>query len=145
MQLVLLWVVLITSGGMAPSQGSLLQLKKMIKQATGKNLLFSYLNYGCHCGLGSRGQPKDATDWCCKMHDCCYKRLIKQKCHVLVDGYNYNYSDGEFQCCGASQCEKELCQCDKELALCLRRNLDSYQNIYRFFLKALCQDQNPKC
>ncbi|XP_072465234.1 group IID secretory phospholipase A2 [Notamacropus eugenii] len=145
MQLALLWVVLITTGGTVPSQGSLLQLSKMIKQATGKNAVFSYLNYGCHCGVRGKGQPKDATDWCCKIHDCCYKQLKQQKFHVLVDKYNYSYIDGDIQCYGGSQYEKEICRCDKELALCLKRNLDSYQKSYRFLRKALCQDENPEC
>ncbi|XP_068934480.1 group IID secretory phospholipase A2 [Petaurus breviceps papuanus] len=145
MQLVLLWVVLITSGGMAPSQGNLLQLTKMIKQATGKSAVFSYLNYGCHCRPGGKGQPKDATDWCCKIHDCCYKQLKQQKCHVLLDRYNYDYNDGNIQCRGKNQCEKEICQCDKEFALCLKRNLDSYQKSYRFLRKSHCQDENPEC
>ncbi|XP_051844349.1 group IID secretory phospholipase A2 isoform X2 [Antechinus flavipes] len=132
-------------GAIAPSHGSLKQLNKMIKQATGKNPLFSYLNYGCHCGLGGKGQPKDATDWCCKIHDCCYKHLKQQRCHVLVDRYNYNYNDGNIECCGGSQCEKKICQCDKELALCLQRNLGSYQKSYRSYWKFLCQDKNPEC
>ncbi|XP_036602869.1 group IID secretory phospholipase A2-like [Trichosurus vulpecula] len=145
MQLVLLWIVLITSGSMAPSQGSLMQLSKMIKQATGKSAVFSYLNYGCHCGPGGKGQPQDATDWCCKIHDCCYQRLKQQKCDVLVDRYNYNYTDGDIQCCEGSQCKKQICWCDKEFVLCLQRNLDSYRKRYRFFRKALCQDENPEC
>ncbi|XP_027697278.1 group IID secretory phospholipase A2 [Vombatus ursinus] len=145
MKLLLLWVVLIFSGSMVPGQGSLIQLTQMIKQATGKNPVYSYLNYGCHCRPGGKGQPKDATDWCCKIHDCCYKHLMQQRCHVLVDRYNYNFIDGDIECYGRTQCEKETCQCDKELALCLRRNLESYQRNYRFLWKTLCQEQNPEC
>ncbi|XP_074047917.1 group IID secretory phospholipase A2-like [Macrotis lagotis] len=144
MQLVLFWVVLITSGGLVPSQGSLMELNKMIKQATGKSPIFCYLNYGCHCGPGGKGQPKDATDWCCKLHDCCYKHLKQQRCHALLDRYNYNYIDGAINC-GGSYCEKKICQCDKEFALCLRRNLESYNKSYRFFWKAHCKDENPEC
>ncbi|XP_044527240.1 group IID secretory phospholipase A2-like [Gracilinanus agilis] len=144
MQLILLCIMLITSG-MAPSQGSVLQLKRMIRQATGKNPIFSYLNYGCHCGPGGRGQPKDATDWCCKAHDCCYGHLSEQKCYAHVDTYKYKYANGDIECHGKSHCEKEICQCDKELALCLRRNLETYKKQFCLSWLFFCQGENPEC
>lgn len=49
--------------GVTPTQGGLLNLNKMVRQVTGKTPITSYWYYGCHCGLGGRGQPLDATDW----------------------------------------------------------------------------------
>eukprot|EP00074_Homo_sapiens_P106913 XP_024303474.1 calcium-dependent phospholipase A2 isoform X3 [Homo sapiens] len=44
-------------------QGGLLDLKSMIEKVTGKNALTNYGFYGCYCGWGGRGTPKDGTDW----------------------------------------------------------------------------------
>lgn len=48
----------------APLQthGDLVNFWKMIQLVTGKEPLFSYAFYGCYCGLGGKGSPKDATD-----------------------------------------------------------------------------------
>ncbi|XP_017707630.1 PREDICTED: calcium-dependent phospholipase A2 isoform X3 [Rhinopithecus bieti] len=43
-------------------QGGLLDLKSMIEKVTGKNALTNYGFYGCYCGWGGRGTPKDGTD-----------------------------------------------------------------------------------
>lgn len=49
--------------GVILTQGGILNLNKMVEQVTRKTPIFSYWPYGCHCGLGGKGQPKDATDW----------------------------------------------------------------------------------
>lgn len=55
------------SGGCLPGvpavPGSLLDLRSMIEKVTGKNALTNYGFYGCYCGWGGRGTPKDGTDW----------------------------------------------------------------------------------
>ncbi|NXP81079.1 PA2BD phospholipase, partial [Ramphastos sulfuratus] len=60
--------------------GSVVELYKMITKTTGKNALLHYSFYGCYCGLGGTGTPKDATDKCCQVHDQCYNRLLKYQC-----------------------------------------------------------------
>lgn len=49
--------------GLVQVQGSLLEFGQMIRFKTGKRADVSYAFYGCHCGVGGTGSPKDATDW----------------------------------------------------------------------------------
>ncbi|XP_027626461.1 group IID secretory phospholipase A2 isoform X2 [Tupaia chinensis] len=118
----------------------------MIKQVTGKTPILSYWPYGCHCGLGGRGQPKDATDWCCHAHDCCYAYLKAHKCRIHSDLYKYSFSQGDIHCSShGTWCEQQLCACDKEMAFCLQRNLGTYQKSWRYLRRASCQGQKPGC
>ncbi|KGL97215.1 Basic phospholipase A2 Cdr-13, partial [Charadrius vociferus] len=59
---------------------SLWDLHKMITGATGRNAVWYYSFYGCYCGFGGKGQPKDATDRCCRLHDICYNNLLSYGC-----------------------------------------------------------------
>ncbi|XP_077007147.1 group IID secretory phospholipase A2 [Tamandua tetradactyla] len=145
MELSLLCVLAVLAG-VIPTHGGILNLNKMVRQVTGKVAFFSYWPYGCYCGLGGRGQPKDATDWCCRVHDCCYNRLKKEQCHIYMDHYKYTFSQGDIQCSArGSWCEKQLCACDKEVAFCLQRNLDTYQKHLRYYWRPCCKDQTPEC
>ncbi|GAB1300017.1 Phospholipase A2 [Apodemus speciosus] len=47
----------------------------------------AYMNYGCYCGLGGHGEPRDAIDWCCHHHDCCYSRAQDAGCSPKLDRY----------------------------------------------------------
>ncbi|KAL7978542.1 hypothetical protein Chor_005524 [Crotalus horridus] len=42
--------------------GGLVQLYRMVTEVTGKEAVPHYSSYGCHCGLGGKGRPKDTTD-----------------------------------------------------------------------------------
>uniref|UniRef100_A0A8C4VZP3 Phospholipase A2 n=1 Tax=Gopherus evgoodei TaxID=1825980 RepID=A0A8C4VZP3_9SAUR len=123
--------------------GSLFEFRKMIKQATGKSALPNYTFYGCHCGVGGKGMPKDATDWCCLHHDCCYSQLTAQRCHVITDKYHYTYRRGVITC--GDWCKRNICECDKAAALCMKRNLRSYNKKYRFYSNIKCTGRKPRC
>ncbi|XP_049628475.1 group IID secretory phospholipase A2 [Suncus etruscus] len=146
MELALLYA-LVMLAGMSPTHGSILNLNKMVRRMTGKIPFFSYWPYGCYCGLGGRGQPKDASDWCCKAHDCCYEHLRHDHCRIFTDNYKYTISQGTIECSkNGSWCEKQLCACDKEVALCLKRNLGTYQKRLRNYNRHQgCGDQAPGC
>ncbi|XP_032970727.1 group IID secretory phospholipase A2 isoform X2 [Rhinolophus ferrumequinum] len=58
----LLLCALVVFAGVTPTQGGIMNLNKMVKQVTGKTTITSYWPYGCHCGLGGKGPPVDATD-----------------------------------------------------------------------------------
>lgn len=49
--------------GVPAASGSLLELKFMVEEVTGMNALTDYSFYGCYCGWGGQGIPKDGTDW----------------------------------------------------------------------------------
>uniref|UniRef100_A0A8D2ALN7 Phospholipase A2 n=1 Tax=Sciurus vulgaris TaxID=55149 RepID=A0A8D2ALN7_SCIVU len=145
MNLVLLCGLLVMAG-VPPAQGGILNLNKMIRQVTRKVPLFNYWLYGCHCGPGGRGQPKDATDWCCQKHDCCYNHLRSHQCRPRMDHYNYTFCQGNIQCpVTGSWCEQQLCACDKEVAACLQRNRDSYNKHLRVHWRPRCRGPTPAC
>ncbi|XP_036085336.1 phospholipase A2 group V isoform X1 [Rousettus aegyptiacus] len=75
--LILAWFL---ACGVHTVPGSLLNLMWMIEEVTGKNALINYAFYGCYCGWGGHGTPKDATDWCCWEHDRCYGRMEDNGC-----------------------------------------------------------------
>ncbi|XP_010147838.1 PREDICTED: basic phospholipase A2 VRV-PL-VIIIa-like [Eurypyga helias] len=124
--------------GFSPARGSLWELQKMIKEVTGKNALLHYSSYGCYCGLGGKGQPKDATDRCCQLHDTCYNNLLSYRCNAKVQGYRYGRHGGSPFCREGSWCARLSCQCDRSLALCLKRSIGSYNKLYRFYPKYWC-------
>ncbi|XP_003506946.1 group IID secretory phospholipase A2 [Cricetulus griseus] len=137
---------LLMLAGRTPTQGGLLNLNKMVRRMTGKIAFLNYWPYGCHCGLGGKGTPKDATDWCCHKHDCCYAHLKTDGCRIMTDNYKYSISQGVIQCSDkGSWCERELCACDKEVALCLKQNLDSYNKRLRYYWRSRCTGHIPTC
>ena len=53
-----------------------------------------YVNYGCWCGPGGSGTPVDGSDACCRTHDHCYDRILKNEtCDPYLD--NYKFKDGK--------------------------------------------------
>ncbi|XP_006862421.1 PREDICTED: calcium-dependent phospholipase A2 [Chrysochloris asiatica] len=110
----------------------------MIENVTGKSALWDYGFYGCYCGWGGRGTPKDATDWCCWLHDHCYGWLEQKGCNVRTQPYRYRIVRGLVTCEFGRSCQAHLCTCDQKFVNCLRRNLWSYNPSYRFFPNIFC-------
>nr|AEO99169.1 phospholipase A2 [Ovophis monticola]AHJ09595.1 phospholipase A2 [Ovophis convictus] [Ovophis monticola] len=135
-----LWIMAVLLLGV---EGNLLQFNKMIKEETGKNAVPFYSSYGCYCGWGGQGQPKDGTDRCCFVHDCCYGKLTN--CSPKSDIYSYSLKDGYITCGEGTWCEKQICECDRVAAICLRRNLDTYKNSYMLYPDFLCTGPTETC
>ncbi|NWX11456.1 PA2BA Phospholipase, partial [Aegotheles bennettii] len=124
--------------GLSPAHGSLLELHKMITEVTGKNAIRYYAFYGCYCGVGGKGQPKDPTDRCCQLHDACYSQLLSYNCNAKTQHYQYSWHSGRPSCRSGSWCRQHSCYCDLSLALCLKRSSRSYSQRYRFYPKRWC-------
>ncbi|XP_047584581.1 phospholipase A2 group V-like [Lutra lutra] len=118
--------------------GGLLELKSMIEEVTKKDALMSYGFYGCYCGLGGQGTPRDGTDWCCWVHDHCYGQLEEKGCQIWTQPYTYRFARGLVTCGSGSFCQQQLCTCDQKLAHCLKRNLRSYNTCYLYFPQVFC-------
>ncbi|XP_020754843.1 phospholipase A2, membrane associated-like [Odocoileus virginianus] len=131
--------------GLLQVHGTMADFQKMIKFTTGKEPLTSYGFYGCHCGAGSRGTPKDATDWCCRAHDCCYENLKKRGCRTTFQSYNFIFQRGQIVCGDQDFCKRRLCQCDKTAADCLDRNRRTYNKNLQYYNNLLCFGSAPKC
>ncbi|XP_055507123.1 group 10 secretory phospholipase A2 [Leucoraja erinacea] len=121
---------------------SIIDLAGMLRCSTGR--IFSYLVYGCYCGLGGKGWPRDSTDWCCFNHDCCYGRAESAGCHPKSDCYSWSCYRTTPSCGERNtRCEKKICECDVVLSKCLKRA--NYQNRYALWPNFLCGYSRPKC
>ncbi|NWI67206.1 PA2GD phospholipase, partial [Todus mexicanus] len=125
--------------GSSPARGGLLELHNMITEVTGKKAFWYYSSYGCYCGLGGKGQPKDASDRCCQLHDVCYDNLQRHGCNAKKQSYRYSWHHGKLDCREDSWCARLSCECDRSLALCLKRNRGSYSKRYLFYFKLRCR------
>ncbi|XP_071474792.1 phospholipase A2, membrane associated-like [Marmota flaviventris] len=118
----------------------------MISSVTKKNGATNYGAYGCHCGLGGKGTPKDATDRCCARHDCCYDRLEERGCSTKFLSYRFRYQAGKVICeANQDYCRSQLCQCDITAAYCLAENQETYNRKYQFYPNFLCRGNKPSC
>ncbi|XP_073503815.1 group 10 secretory phospholipase A2 [Phyllobates terribilis] len=121
----------------------IIELAGAIECGTDRSSLL-YLGYGCYCGLGGYGIPKDRTDWCCFKHDCCYGDAENFGCHPKHHNYNWKCVNRSIRCDYTRDlCQKILCKCDKELAKCLQKA--PYKVKYALYPNFLCGKENPQC
>ncbi|XP_049628477.1 phospholipase A2, membrane associated-like [Suncus etruscus] len=142
---IFLLLAMIVAFGLLPAHGDWRVFVNMIKTLTGKHAPTDYGFYGCHCGFKGQGSPKDATDWCCFVKDCCYSRLKKEKCETKRLRYMADYKENQIICVDQDACKKHLCECDKKTALCFKNNIDSYNKKYQFYKRKNCSGKTPKC
>ncbi|KAG7459946.1 hypothetical protein MATL_G00216030 [Megalops atlanticus] len=144
--ILLLFSVRVASSTSERSQRSkrgLLELAGAIKCSTGRSAL-AYMMYGCYCGLGGQGWPRDRADWCCHRHDCCYGKAEEAGCQTMIDKYHWTCEDKVPDCDSLKEnCEKILCKCDKEAAKCLRKA--PFIRKYALWPDFLCGCDYPTC
>ncbi|XP_049624849.1 group 10 secretory phospholipase A2-like [Suncus etruscus] len=104
----------------------------------------AYLDYGCYCGKGGFGEPKDETDWCCRLHDCCYKNASSACTIPNLTPYSWECVDQTVQCTPTEdKCQEMLCKCDQEFGQCLVQA--SYSTKYYFYSQLFCLQESPPC
>ncbi|XP_076865355.1 group 10 secretory phospholipase A2 [Brachyhypopomus gauderio] len=145
------WTFLLISAGTASpvvqkpsrSKRGLVELAGAIKCTTGRPAL-AYLMYGCYCGLGGQGWPRDTADWCCHKHDCCYGDAEFAGCDTKAAEYQWTCINTEPDCVSLNtKCDQMLCECDHQLATCLQSApYDSKNALWPNFL---CGSEYPTC
>ncbi|KAM4657138.1 group 10 secretory phospholipase A2 isoform 1-T4 [Amazona ochrocephala] len=121
----------------------ILELAGAIRCTTGRSP-FAYLRYGCYCGLGGRGWPKDRVDWCCFNHDCCYGKAEKAGCHPKIESYYWECEDNTAVCESLEdKCQKMACECDREAAKCFSKA--PYHTKHLLWPDFMCGEIQPLC
>ncbi|XP_023670857.1 phospholipase A2-like [Paramormyrops kingsleyae] len=123
------------------SRRGLLELDGIVKCGTGRSSL-AYIMYGCYCGLGGQGWPRDKADWCCHRHDCCYEKAERAGCQAQAQKSPWAC---ETIFCESlkDKCEKMLCRCDRDVAKCLRKA--PFIPDYAVWPDFLCGFEYPTC
>ncbi|XP_032086209.1 group 10 secretory phospholipase A2 [Thamnophis elegans] len=144
----LLLLLLVQTGhpvAKAPSRPrrGILQLAGMVQCTTGRTPL-AYIRYGCYCGWGGHGWPKDQVDWCCFKHDCCYGKAEEENCAPKMRRYPWECRDSKAKCDDIEdKCQKMACECDRSAAKCLAKA--PYNVTYLFWPEAQCGERSPAC
>ncbi|XP_030594339.1 phospholipase A2, minor isoenzyme-like [Archocentrus centrarchus] len=131
--LLLLLTACVVSGALLPK--ALWQFGKMIDCAQpGVNPLM-YNNYGCWCGFGGTGTPRDEVDMCCKIHDKCYQACRKiPECTAIADlpyilVYDHTCENQKVTCSATNnKCQAAVCECDRAAAHCFAQNTYNPEN-----------------
>lgn len=126
------------------SKRSLKNFGVMIYEVTGRNPL-DFNGYGCWCGYGGKGDPVDALDRCCYVHDMCYKVLQSGVCPFKAAVYTLSYLTERgrpLECKRPSsywysgKCRYLMCKCDAAAARCFARSL--YNPKYKNYQQTKC-------
>ncbi|NXE81152.1 PA2V Phospholipase, partial [Cochlearius cochlearius] len=121
----------------------IIELAGAIRCTTGRSP-FAYLRYGCYCGLGGKGWPKDRVDWCCFKHDCCYGKAEQAGCHPKTENYHWECEDNNVVCESLEdKCQKMACECDREAAKCFSNA--PYHTKYLLWPDFMCGEIQPLC
>uniref|UniRef100_A0A8C8R5X0 Phospholipase A2 n=1 Tax=Pelusios castaneus TaxID=367368 RepID=A0A8C8R5X0_9SAUR len=119
-----------------PGQIGILELAGTIKCSTGRTPL-AYLDYGCYCGLGGQGWPRDKVDWNSPVfgyNPQVYRFIKSPLSWTCMEAQAYSLED---------KCQKIMCDCDRKAAKCLAKA--PYNPRYIFWPDFVCGVNQPKC
>uniref|UniRef100_A0A3Q3JZV9 Phospholipase A2 n=1 Tax=Monopterus albus TaxID=43700 RepID=A0A3Q3JZV9_MONAL len=78
-----------------------------------------YDNYGCWCGFGGRGTPRDQVDKCCQVHDYCYRQSKQIRgCISYTSTRALMVAPVQI---GKRPAQAAVCECDREAAYCFAK------------------------
>ncbi|KAM4652374.1 basic phospholipase A2 caudoxin-like [Discoglossus pictus] len=108
---------------------------------------FAYILYGCHCGPGGRGMPKDEIDWCCHVHDCCFGVMDTLGCRPMTKRYYFSYENGDLSCDLPvnDECARQVCECDRVAALCFKQHNNKFSKRTSMSMRMFCWGRVPDC
>uniref|UniRef100_A0A3P8N698 Phospholipase A2 n=1 Tax=Astatotilapia calliptera TaxID=8154 RepID=A0A3P8N698_ASTCA len=94
-----------------------------------------YNNYGCYCGFGGKGTPRDGVDACCQIHDKCYANSRKipgcgdaEDLPYIID-FDFTCNNQRVTCSAANDtCQAAVCECDRAAAHCFAQNTYNPEN-----------------
>nr|XP_033799320.1 phospholipase A2 [Geotrypetes seraphini] len=143
-QLLLVFFLAVSTIDAAPSK-ALWQFWNVIKCAVpNSDPIKDYNGYGCYCGFGGQGNPKDELDKCCQDHDHCYSSAKEiENCSKLIHNpytevYSYTCSGTTLTCeSNNSPCAMQVCECDRQAAICFSKA--PYNEEYRGYDNKKCQ------
>ncbi|CAF3060465.1 unnamed protein product [Rotaria sp. Silwood2] len=134
-------ILSVPTDDLSQSRNAAFEFREMITKVTGRSAM-DYLGYGCHCGLGGKGQPVDAVDKCCQVHDQCYADTSTylqfwNLCSPHLAGYSWDFNNNVITCTGnKDSCGYKTCICDKIVAECFARN--KYNDQYKGYSQRSC-------
>ncbi|XP_030621855.1 phospholipase A2, minor isoenzyme-like [Chanos chanos] len=96
-----------------------------------------YNEYGCWCGLGGGGTPKDAIDRCCRVHDLCYESAGDSAACAgalpHLKSYSFTCSNQRVICSSSNDaCQAAVCECDRAAAHCFANYNYVYNSDYKY-------------
>uniref|UniRef100_A0A8C8R5Z6 Phospholipase A2 n=1 Tax=Pelusios castaneus TaxID=367368 RepID=A0A8C8R5Z6_9SAUR len=114
----------------------ILELAGTIKCSTGRTPL-AYLDYGCYCGLGGQGWPRDKSPAFNFLPPCNFP-IFKAS-----DEVGFSPTKAHAINKSGNKCQKIMCDCDRKAAKCLAKA--PYNPRYIFWPDFVCGVNQPKC